>query len=87
MFLDYSFLLQEAAGEPRVTDPMLETPGGDQTPYNSAPAPVITPTESKNQKNQPKKAAKPGVRSSRMVLCRVQLLDGSDFEVEIDVSL
>jgi len=30
------------------------------------------------------KKEKPGVRASKMVLCRILLLDGSDFEVEID---
>ena len=41
-----------------------------------------TPTES------PKKAqSSPGVRPSRMVLCRVLLLDQTNFEVEIDVSI
>ena len=35
----------------------------------------------------PRKAAQPsqGVRPSRMVLCRVLLLDGTDYEVEVEV--
>ncbi len=45
------------------------------------------PKQPKEPKPQPVKSqAKPGVRPSKMVLCRVQLLDGSDCEVEIDVS-
>ena len=36
---------------------------------------------------KPQKQPKQPVRSSRMVLCRVQLLDNSDVEVEVDVSI
>ena len=42
------------------------------------------PKEPKPKKE--KKPPAPGVRPSKMVLCRVLLLDGNDFEVEIDVS-
>jgi len=75
---------QEGAPEHQVTDPMLETPveENNYSPVETAPPPKGGRQKQKAEK--PKKAAKPGVRSSRMVLCRVQLLDGSDFEVEID---
>jgi len=71
---------QEAAPEPQETNPMLETPTEEKVDTNA----VDTPPKAKKEAAPKQKKAKPGVRSSRMVLCRVQLLDGSDFEVEID---
>jgi len=71
---------QEAAPEPQETNPMLDTPTEEKVDSNA----VDTPPKAKKEAAPKQKKAKPGVRSSRMVLCRVQLLDGSDFEVEID---
>ena len=50
-----------------------------------APKKEKPPKEPKAPK--PVKQPTPGVRSSRMVLCRVQLLDNTDVEVEVDVSV
>ena len=41
--------------------------------------------EKKSKKESPRKAAPSGVRSSRMVVARVLLLDGRDLEIEIEV--
>lgn len=62
---------------------MLDSPSEEKIDYTA----VDTPPKAKKEPPPKKtKKAKPGVRQARMVLCRVQLLDGSDFEVEIDVS-
>lgn len=49
-----------------------------QNKQNTAPKQAPPPKQQQQQQ---------GVRNSKMVLCRVLLLDGNDYEVEIDVSM
>ena len=73
---------QEAAPEDPESKPMLDNSGYNQQEFQAT-------VDTQQQKAPPPKKTKkasPGVRPGKMVLCRVQLLDGSDFEVEIDVS-
>ena len=76
------FSFQEAAPEDPESKPMLDNSGYNQQEFQAT-------VDTQQQKAPPPKKTKkasPGVRPGKMVLCRVQLLDGSDFEVEIDVS-
>jgi len=75
---------QDAGSEyPPESQPMLDGQQEEQIDFTQTSQQQAPPPAKQTPAKQPKKE-KPGVRPSKMVLCRVLLLDGSDFEVEID---